>query len=180
MSVTKLLKKHSQEVINKPKDRELTKMDKIRASYLEGRKLPKSLQETVDKLERANSLLCGGYSKEQAVKFIVEREKVSKSQAYKIVRESLDLFGDVAKASKEGLRHIVTEGLMQVLNHAKAQKNLEAAERVLTSIARINGLYNSENTGTTMASSINILFTSDPSTLKDDQVPIIDIPHLDL
>lgn len=177
MNVTKQLRSYSRQVNKANKGRELTKMDKIRAFYLEGRKLPKSLQETVEKLERANGLLCGGYSREQAVKFIVEREKVSKSQAYKIVREALDLFGDVAKSSKEGLRHIVTEGLMQVLNHAKAAKDLQAAERIYGTIARINGLYNAEGSTTTMVGSINVLFTSDPSVLEEEQNPIIDIPH---
>jgi hypothetical protein len=177
MSVTKLLKKHSREV-SKVRGREMTKMDKIRAFYLEGRKLPKSLQETVEKLERANSLLCGGYSREQAVKFVVEREKVSKSQAYKIVRESLDLFGDVAKSSKEGLRHVITEGLMQVLNHAKAAKNLETAERVLTSIARINNLYNTDEGNKTTIGNIFISFTTDENVLKENQT--LDIPHLEI
>jgi hypothetical protein len=151
-------------------------MDKIRAFYLEGRKLPKSLQETVEKLERANGLLCGGYSREQAVKFIVEREKVSKSQAYKIVREALDLFGDVAKGSKEGLRHIITEGLMQVLNHAKAAKDLQAAERIYGTIARINGLFTVEDGGKTVIGNIMVNFTSDESFLKET----IDAPHIEL
>jgi hypothetical protein len=181
MSDTSKLKKLSRDAGIKP-HRDLTKMDKIRAYYLEGRKLPKSLQETVEKLEKANGLLCSGYSREQAVKFISENAGVTRSQAYKIVRESTELFGDVTKSSKEGLRHIITEGMMQIYNHARQQKNLEVAERVLTSVARINNLYtNDDNGGKLNVGTFNIIFTTDESALiESDEQPTIDISHVEV
>jgi hypothetical protein len=174
MSVTQQLKKLSREVGAK-QPREMTKMDKLRAFYIEGRKLPKSLIETVEKLEKANGLLCSGYSREQAVRFLCESTGLTKSQCYKIVRESIELHGDITKSSKDGLRHIITEGLMQVYNQARAAKNLEVSERVLTSIARINGLYNGDegNKGG-IATTFNILFTTDPNALT---IETQDIPH---
>jgi predicted small secreted protein len=155
-------------------------MDKIRAYYLEGRKLPNTLIETVENLEKANGLLCHGYSREQAVKFLMESKSISKSQGYKVIREALELFGDVTKSSKEGLRHIVTEGLMQVVNHAKVSKNLEMVERAYSTIARINGLYASEESAKMPIGNIIVNFTNDAAVLHQDAPPTVDIPHIEV
>lgn len=177
MSVTSQLKRLSREA-GVSRKREMTKMDKLRAHYLEARKLPKSLQETAEKLEKANGLLCSGYSREQTVKFMVESINITKSQAYKIVREAIELFGDVTKSSKDGLRHIITEQLMQVYNHARSQKNLEVAERVLSSVARINNLYVGDDAGGKVSvGTFNVFFTTDETVLTEDETPIIDISH---
>lgn len=147
--------------------RELTRMDKMKAYYLEGKKLPKTLIETAEKLERANGLLCSGYSKEQAVKFLMEKDGLSRSHGYKIVRESMELFGDVTKSNKDGLRHIATENLMQIYNHARQGKNLEMAERVWDTICKINGLYTKEGEkgNNNLNMNMQFVFTTDPSVL---------------
>lgn len=154
----------------KREPRQMTRMDKLKAHYLEGRKLPKSLEETLANLERANALLCSGYSKEQAVKFMIERDSFSKSHAYKVLRDSMELFGDVTKASKEGLRHIATENLMQIYNQARSAKNLEMAERVWDTICKLNGLYGRDEstTNNNLQMNMQFVFTTDPSVLTQE------------
>lgn len=164
----------------KPQAREMTRMDKLKAHYLEGKKLPKSLEETLEKMERANGLLCSGYSKEQAVKFLMEKDSLSKSHGYKIVRDAMELFGDVTKASKDGLRHIATENLMQIYNHARQSKNLEMAERVWDTICKLNGLYGRDEVLTNQNLSMNMqfVFTTDPTVLTHDQP--VEIPEFSI
>lgn len=160
--------------------REMTRMDKLKAHYLEGKKLPKSLEETLEKMERANSLLCSGYSKEQAVKFLMEKDSLSKSHGYKIVRDSMELFGDVTKSSKDGLRHVATENLMQIYNHARQSKNLEMAERVWDTICKLNGLYGRDEGSSNQNLNMNMqfVFTTDPSVLTHDQP--VEIPEFSI
>jgi hypothetical protein len=164
----------------KPQAREMTRMDKLKAHYLEGRKLPKSLEETLQNLEKANGLLCSGYSKEQAVKFIMERDGMSKSNAYKILRDSMELFGDVTKASKDGLRHIATENLMQIYNQARSVKNLEMAERVWDTICKLNGLYGRDEgtTNNNLQMNMQFVFSTDPSVLTQESP--IELPEFSI
>lgn len=181
MSDTKLLKKLNRDAGVRP-SREMTKMDKIRAYFIEGRKLSKTLIETAEKLQEANSILCAGNSREHTVKILCKKHDIERAQAYKIVREATELFGDVTKASKDGLRHIVTEGLMTVYNIAKNKGNLEVCERAMTSIARINGLYDNSNENKNLnIGTFNILFTTDETALQnEEQNATIDIPHVQI
>lgn len=169
MSKQKKLTRLSNQI--NPKARDLTRMDKLRAFFLEDKKLPPSLEKTLEHLQKANGLLCSGYSREQTVKFIETTEGLKRSQAYQIVRDAFELFGDVTKSSKDGLRHIATENLMQIYNHARQSKNLEVALMCWREIARINNLSNEDDNATSGQLTMNMQFnfSTDPSVLVQEQ-----------
>src|SRR5688572_7006511 len=85
-------------------------LDKIRAHYIEGKKLSLKQEGRRKKYERAHTLRINGYSKEQTVHMLVEMNIVgSITEAYRIVGASEKLFGDINLSNREGLRHILTE-----------------------------------------------------------------------
>lgn len=167
MSNSKRLTKLSTALSNKPK---LTKMDRFRAYYLEGKHLPQNLHESMLKLEQANGLLCSGYSREQAVKFIMTSKNISRTEAYRVVREAMELFGDVTESSKKGLQHILTENLMQCYNMARQAKDITAAMEALDKVARVNGLYKHDGPVVDLnylhLQNIKVEFTTNPQALS--------------
>lgn len=118
-----------------------TRLDRIRGHYFEGLELSLQDAEYRELLESANAKLCGGESKEGAAKLLQEEFNVSKSTSYKALRESLQLFGDVTKANKDGLKHVITEQYFELIRLAKEKGNYDVWRRCLDSVVSLNGLH---------------------------------------
>lgn len=124
-----------------PKGRTPNYMDKLKAHYIEGKKLSVAMEERKSQLEKTNALRVQGFSREQTVNMLVQMGVTgSVSNAYLIVRHAEELFGDIHKANKEGLRHILTENFYYVFQKAKAKGDLREMNKALENIAEINNL----------------------------------------
>jgi hypothetical protein len=156
-------------------------LDKLRGHYLEGRKLSEKQEHKRIQYEQAHALRIQGFSREQTVKMLLSR-RISKSasDAYRVVSNAEQLFGDINAVHKEGLRHILTENLMRVYNSAMASGSWKEANKSNEIIAKINNLMDHDQVPIDWKKIIIPIpvYTSDPAVLKRQET--IDIPHEDV
>lgn len=137
-----------------------TALDRIRASYLqEGgeERLSKSDGELREQLQATHALLTQYHSPQQAVKILQERYGISQPTAYRRLRDTTELFGDVSRTSKEGVRDILYELSMKVFQLAAGRKNefkqsdpdLKAMNTAIARMAKLKGLDEKDNTALT-------------------------------
>ncbi|WP_126244136.1 hypothetical protein [Chitinophaga rhizosphaerae] len=153
-------------------------LDKIRAHYLEGRKLSEKQELKRKQYEQANAYRVQGYSVEQCVHLLRELGVVgSVAEAYRIIRSAEELFGDVTKSNKDGLRHILSENFMRVYRKAWKDNNLKEANRALENIAEINGLRDLDGNPIDWNRILIPIpvFSSDPDVLRRQET--VDISH---
>jgi hypothetical protein len=147
-------------------------LDRYRAHLFEGTRLRKKESLMLEKYRKAHSLLCSGNSNVQTVKVIIREFGVSESQAYKIVRDSLKLYGDVAEADKKGLQHVMYENFMRLAKLARTQKDYMAMNRAYENAAKIKRLMDPDVmviNPREFLTPVPISFTTDPQALKEQQ-----------
>ncbi|WP_201980365.1 hypothetical protein [Hymenobacter rubidus] len=128
-----------------------TVLDRIRASYLnEGAEARLSAADIARRteLEAAHGLLTNYHSLEQAVPLLMGRYELSRATAYRRCNEAIRLFGDVTRAYKDGVRHILYEMSMKVFQLAAGRKDeyknaapdLKAMNAAIKNMAVLKGL----------------------------------------
>lgn len=153
------------------------KLDRYRDHLLQGTTISAEQEDMLGKYRRANALMCKGYSRLQTITILTKELALSSPQIYSILRESIELFGDVNKVDKDGMRYILYENFMREAKLARKNKDHQAAIRALENAAKIYDLYNTEVAGINPAQFLRpsaIIFTSDPEVLKQQQVIDID------
>jgi hypothetical protein len=137
-----------------------TPLDRIRASYLkEGgeERLSKSDLALREQLQATHALLTQYHSPQQAVKILQERYGISQPTAYRRLRDTTELFGDVTRTSKEGVRDILYEMSMKVFQLAAGRKNefkqsdpdLKAMNTAIARMSKLKGLDEKDNNALT-------------------------------
>jgi hypothetical protein len=151
--------------------RKASALDKIRSHYLEQRKLSPKLEELKQLYEYTNSLLRSGYSKQQTVNFLASDPNIgiSYNHAYTIVTKTMDLFGDIHKSNKEGLRQIVIDNLWNVYRRSVESKDLREQNIALKNIASIGGLYSGQEIDWSKIVLPVPVFSTDHNVLKEQQ-----------
>lgn len=98
----------------------------------------------------ADKLLCtgagkkGGLSYQNTVSVVASHFKVSRSNAFKIVRESQELFGDTLESMKKAQKRVAYENFIRIANKAEEMGNFEAAISARDKAAKLYGLYEEE------------------------------------
>jgi len=137
-----------------------TPLDRIRASYMqEGGEARLSKSDLVlrEQLQATHALLLQYHSPQQAVKIIQERFSLSQPTAYRRLRDTTELFGDVTRTSKEGVRDMLFEMTMRVFQLAAAAKDeyknprpdLKAMNTAIARMAKLKGLDEKDNNALT-------------------------------
>lgn len=137
-----------------------TALDRVRRSYLqeEGEQaLSKSDLQLREQLQATHALLTQYHSPQQAVKILQERYAISEPTAYRRLRDTNELFGDVTRTSKEGVRHVLFEMSMRVFQLAAAAKDeykqpapdLKAMNTAIARMAKLKGLDEKDNNALT-------------------------------
>lgn len=137
-----------------------TALDRVRRSYLqEGAEggLSKSDLELRTQLQATHALLMQYHSMQQTVKVLQERFTISEPTAYRRVRDTTTLFGDVLRTSKDGVRGILYDMSMRVFQQAMAAKDeyknprpdLKAANAAIARMAKLQGLDEKDNNALT-------------------------------
>jgi hypothetical protein len=157
-----------------------TALDKLRAHYLEGKRLSPKLEQLRLIYEHTNALLREGYSRQQTVNFLTSQIEISQGHAYEIVRVTMALFGDIHKSTQEGLRQIVIDNLWQVYRRAVLAGDRKQQNVALKEIGKIGGLHkNGEDIDWSAVRLPTIVFSDDPTILKlNEQAE--DVDHEDL
>jgi len=74
------------------------------------------------------------------VLFLVKQFGISEGQAYKDIRNSRRLFGDVRSYTKEAMRYHVTQWAIELLRLSKMKKDLRGMEKALERITKAYNL----------------------------------------
>ncbi len=162
--------------------RKLSGLDKLRAYYIEGKKLSEKQEFKRVQYEQAHQLRILGMSREQTVKMLIRSKVVgSTREAYRIVGAAEELFGEVNKANKDGLRHILSENLMRIYNRAMESDDFKNANKANELIAKINNLVtHTEVTFDFSKLTIPVpVYTSDAKVLIQQETLDIDHEEID-
>lgn len=116
--------------------------DRIFAYYLDKKsiQLTKKEEEIRNRWASCFSLLCQYHSPQQAVNVMVKTYAISEAQAYRDVKNALELFGDVTSSNKEAYRHILFEFAMKIFQLAATKTDLPEMNRALITMVKIRGL----------------------------------------
>ena len=151
---------------------DLTDTDKIRAHYIEGYKLPARLATQVERMEQINAWLVDGNSSGDVIKMIENHFELKASQAHKILRDTRDLFGDVAKINKDHQRYVLVERYHDLLKQAKEKNDIFLQKEILDALAKVNGLYHQDAAEqidySKLQLPVNLVFTTNPAALIED------------
>jgi hypothetical protein len=181
------MQKYSTDIERKLKRKPLTTFEAIQAFYTDrlGRvQLTPKQEEQKFRYEQAFNYLCHNKSKESTVKFLIKRFKVSRATAYHDINDALQLFGDLNKSSKEGLKHILTEMAIKVYNLAEQDKNYAEMNKAIKNIKEIHGLGTEEDASDDWKKYIptTVIINADVKTLEkmaEEMVQDIDFENYD-
>jgi len=165
------------------------KLDKIRAYLMdpENNKLESRLMESLKKYKMAITFMLENRdettgntlnSPRQAIDYLENRLEYSYSQATKIVRETLELYGNVFQYSKESLKYLHYERLMRLSNQARYADDYKAAARIEKEAIELMDLKNPDAIDKKQILQffqINISRSTDPGALQNT----VDIPSDD-
>jgi hypothetical protein len=96
---------------------------------------------TFKRLRRAATLISENMSYLYVAKMFVVEEGLSMSHAYRIVRDSVALHGDVMRFDKEGQRFFMYEKLVMIAQKLEDLGNDEAAMKTYVKAGEIYGLF---------------------------------------
>lgn len=116
------------------------RLDKIRAYYIDFQDLTPTLDEARQRIESCRALLIEGHSKAQCAKMLMSTYGLATSQAYQIVRDTYDIFGDVAAVSKEGMRVMQMEQYQTMAQRFKDEGENALWMECMKRIDKISGL----------------------------------------
>jgi len=120
--------------------------EKILASYLnEGIQLSPFQLDMKNRIKTSFSLLLNWHSREQAAKVLQEQFDISQATAYRDIGNALKIYGDLNKASKEGMRYIILEYNQKLLQLATKEKNLAEMGKALDRMIKLAELDKEEN-----------------------------------
>lgn len=120
-------------------------IDAIRAYYqTKDDRHPVELTDTQEEIRQrlltAHSLVLQKGSQEAAVKMLVKRFNISDRQARRDMVEAINLFGNVMKSEKEGMRYLLYEKAQKTFQMALRKGDLKAMNNALKTAVSIMGL----------------------------------------
>lgn len=135
--MTKKLKNITK-VLGKPE----TTKDKILQWYLSPglTELTKKEEKIRKRWSSCFALLCKYHSPQQAVSVLMKEFSISEPQAYRDVKNSISVFGDIGKSEKEGYRHILFEYSMKVFQLAASNNDLKEMNKSISNMISLKGL----------------------------------------
>jgi hypothetical protein len=100
------------------------------------------LQEKIRlRLVSLHDMMLDGKPMREALKMHCENYEISNMQGYRDYRHCMALFGEVGKAEKEGVRHLVEQMAFEAYNIAKQNgdvKGMNGALKIITDARRLN------------------------------------------
>jgi hypothetical protein len=112
----------------------------IREYYLKGTELSEKQEGIRQRWTAAFTLLCSYHSIQQAIPVHRKTFDVSEGQAYRDMKEALQLFGDVMKTEKEGYRQVVYEYAIKTFQLAAKNGDYKAMNQAVTNMMKLQGL----------------------------------------
>ncbi|WP_080239045.1 hypothetical protein [Spirosoma rigui] len=147
------------------------RLERYRDHLMTDRPLDAPAQAMFQKYLYAYAQLCDGLSERQVVKMLtaVQIYNLSQSQAYNIIRDCQEIFGNVKAAKKDAKRNIYVTRLEELALKLEEQGEFEAAGNILLKAAKMQGLLekNAEFTDPKLfLPKPNLIFTADIAALE--------------
>ena len=118
-----------------------TLYERIRYHLLEGRKLSEEETHILHRWETAHSLFVSKNETDaNAARILMKMYNISNFTAYKDIRNAKMLFGDVNKASTDGLRYLVSQWCVDMYRMAYIAKDFDAMSNALGKLIKANNL----------------------------------------
>lgn len=117
-----------------------TALNNIRDHYLNGTELSKKNEDIRLRWTAVFTLLCNYHSNQQAIPKLMSQFQISEAQAYRDLNNSMQLFGDVLKASKDGHRYIIYELAMKTYQVAAKNGDYKAMSQSVGNMIKLLGL----------------------------------------
>ncbi len=144
-------------------------LDRLRAHLSTGgeRKLTARDSDTLAKLTRIDEILRDNKSVAQCNQALQQEMGLSQAHAYKLINQSLELFGDIRQSRKKSKAYILDEMYMRAANRCWDEGDMLNYLKACDSLARINGLFEAD------ATNINITQLNMPELIILDNDPEI-------
>jgi hypothetical protein len=159
--------------INLPE--KMDRIDAIRAHLVDGAEISATQQEMLRRYKAAFLWMSERSSPGQAIEEVQTTFELSYQQASKIVRDAIQLYGDVHAYSKQGLKQIMYEKLLRLADRSEDAGDFRAAEKLLDKACKVMDLYNAKEAKGGGTTNIFIGFTDDPAVLEAQNTE--DIEH---
>lgn len=118
--------------------------DKLTACYIGELDATPAMLEQIEKIDIAWSLLHSGNSRYNVVRILCKRTGLQKTQAYKVLKDTVRLFGDVEMTTKKASKAIHAENFKRIGKKAEKKGDLKAAIAAFRHAARIEGAFDPE------------------------------------
>lgn len=115
----------------------------IREYYQDTRdrvKLNERQAEIKDHIQKAWSMLSAGKPNQNIVKVLFKDFGLTKATAYRRIKEAIELYGDIRKASKEGMRFILYDLQMKTYDRAKKADDIRGQNAAIANLIKISGV----------------------------------------
>jgi hypothetical protein len=97
-------------------------------------------KELVKRWQEAFSILRNRTTSDAAAILMKRFPGLSRASAYRDCTNAINLFGDISKSNKEGIRHLSTEMIREAYAIAKGKNNEDAMIKAAVAIAKVNGV----------------------------------------
>lgn len=119
---------------------------------INGGELTSKQQERFEIMLKVNALLCANMTLDNVMKFLTSDKSTEVSRinggkpysiqhAYRIIHDSYLVFGDVAKVSTDGRRHVLHESFLRIARKAEESSDFASAISALDRAAKLYDLY---------------------------------------
>jgi hypothetical protein len=118
-----------------------TLTERLRLHYLEDREVSPEDKEVMIRWEAAHAIILSDSQNDRtAATILMKRFGISESTAYRDIRLSKNIFGDVRASTRDALRYMVTQWAIDLYHMAKEIKDLKGMERALERLTKANNL----------------------------------------
>lgn len=157
--------------------------DKLIACIIGDEEATPSMLDAIEKIDLAWSMLHSGRSRHVVAKALENQKGLSKSQAYKIIRDAINLYGDVNLSSLKGSKALHAENFKRIGRKAEEAGDLKAAIAAYSKAAKIEAAFETQQTQVqdpnAWLPAPNVEFTSDPKVFIDSQkIPATDFEEV--
>jgi hypothetical protein len=148
-------------------------IDRIIAVILGDAEPTEQITQQLEKIDLAWSMLQSGYSRLMVVRMLQKKISVQSSQAYKIVRDAMLVYGDVSAATQKGIKAVHAENFKRLARKAESLGDLAVAGALFAKAAKVEGAFEADvtvmaNPEEWMAPPL-IQFTTDPAVFIASQ-----------
>lgn len=155
------------------------KLDRYRAHLIEGAELNDKQKAYFEKLNYTNSLLCQGFSDQQVANILVSGNKFAGlTGAYGVIRDAKEIWGNIKKSSKDGMRHVMYENFMRLAKKAENEGKIETASDNYEKASKLYALFQADELAIDInkfMSPVSVFFSSNPKFLMNEDSSVEDM-----